>query len=176
MARPLSNDPRERCFCVCLRRETADRRRRQCPECGLISTRVSPYQRRLTDLPVCRTRGPHVPDRAALPLHDHVVRRSIFTGRLGDDVLAPGPVEPPRRSCPSYLALALDGRPRARLAHRLIKPVSNDPLLRVLRRYGLDDWTWKRNQRYGALICDLERRRPIKLDAPINVSPTAACV
>jgi transposase len=53
-------------------------------------------------------------------------------------------------------------------------PVSNDTLLRVVRRMGrpsppapnvigIDDWAWKRNQRYGAIICDLERRRPIKL-------------
>jgi transposase len=46
--------------------------------------------------------------------------------------------------------------------------------LRVVRRMGrplppapnvigIDDWAWKRNQRYGAIICDLERRRPIKL-------------
>jgi len=28
---------------------------------------------------------------------------------------------------------------------------------------GIDDWAWKRNQRYGTIICDLERRRPIRL-------------
>ncbi len=53
-------------------------------------------------------------------------------------------------------------------------PVSNDTLLRVVRRYGcphispprvigIDDWAWRRNQRYGTIICDLERRRPISL-------------
>jgi hypothetical protein len=53
-------------------------------------------------------------------------------------------------------------------------PVSNDTLLQVVRRkgrpappapniIGIDDWAWKRNQRYGTIICDLERRRPIKL-------------
>jgi len=53
-------------------------------------------------------------------------------------------------------------------------PVSNDTLLRVVRRrgcpaftpptvIGIDDWAWRRNQRYGTIICDLERRRPISL-------------
>ena len=53
-------------------------------------------------------------------------------------------------------------------------PVSNDTLLRAVRRYGcppvvpptvigIDDWAWRRNQRYGTIICDLERRCPIGL-------------
>ena len=28
---------------------------------------------------------------------------------------------------------------------------------------GIDDWAWRRNQRYGTLICDLERRKTIAL-------------
>ena len=28
---------------------------------------------------------------------------------------------------------------------------------------GVDDWAWRRNQRYGTIICDLERRRTIAL-------------
>ena len=53
-------------------------------------------------------------------------------------------------------------------------PVSNDTLLRVIRRrahvpteplsvIGIDDWAWRRNHRYGTIICDLERRRPVTL-------------
>jgi transposase len=72
------------------------------------------------------------------------------------------------------LGLALGGRPAARFAHRLMTPVSNDTLLRAVRRrgrpsfspprvVGVDDWAWRRNQRYGTIICDLERRRPIRL-------------
>jgi transposase len=51
---------------------------------------------------------------------------------------------------------------------------SNDTLLRLVRRrggprfepptvVGVDDWAWRRNQRYGTIICDLERRRTIAL-------------
>jgi transposase len=53
-------------------------------------------------------------------------------------------------------------------------PVSNDTLLRVIRRrsrppsdslnvIGIDDWAWRRNHRYGTIVCDLERRRPVTL-------------
>ncbi len=52
--------------------------------------------------------------------------------------------------------------------------VSNDTLLRSVRRHGkaplippdvigIDDWVWRRNQRYGTIICDLEQRKPIAL-------------
>ena len=67
-----------------------------------------------------------------------------------------------------------DRRPAASFARRLSMPISNDSLLRAVRRrgspsfapptvIGIDDWAWRRNQRYGTLICDLERRRTIAL-------------
>lgn len=53
-------------------------------------------------------------------------------------------------------------------------PVSNDTLLRVVRRrtnpptepltvIGIDDRAFCRNHRYGSIICDLERRRVVSL-------------
>jgi len=53
-------------------------------------------------------------------------------------------------------------------------PVSNDTLLRVVRRRtcprteplavaGIDDWAFRRNHRYGTIVCDLERRRIVAL-------------
>jgi transposase len=53
-------------------------------------------------------------------------------------------------------------------------PVSNDTLLRVVRRRtmlpreplvvaGIDDWAFRRNCRYGTIVCDLERRRIVAL-------------
>jgi len=72
------------------------------------------------------------------------------------------------------LGLALGGRPAASFAKRLMLPVSNDTLLRVVRRrtapradpltvVGIDDWAFRRNRRYGTIVCDLERRRIVAL-------------
>jgi len=68
----------------------------------------------------------------------------------------------------------LGGRPAASFAKRLMLPVSNDTLLRVVRRrvclrteplnvVGVDDWAIRRNHRYGTIVCDLERRRIVTL-------------
>jgi transposase len=68
-----------------------------------------------------------------------------------------------------HLGLALGGRPGQSFAQRLLLPVSNDTLLRVVRRravqpskesraVGIDDFAWKRGHRYGTIIRDLERR------------------
>jgi len=73
-----------------------------------------------------------------------------------------------------HLGLALGGRPAQALAARLLLPVSKDNFLRNirdaaaasssdLRVIGIDDWAWRKGRRYGALICDLERRRVIDL-------------
>jgi transposase len=72
------------------------------------------------------------------------------------------------------LAIALGGRPAACLSRRLNVEVSNDTLVRIVRRrgaeafpppsiVGIDDWASRRNHRYGTLVCDLERRRTIAL-------------
>lgn len=147
-----------------------------CPGCGAVSQRVhSRYRRILGDL----------------PLSGHPVRlsvwarrfrcdavlcgRRIFTERFADDVLAPWARRTARLDAlVHHLGLALGGRPAASFAQRLMLPVSNDTLLRLVRRrgspafappivIGIDDWAWRRNQRYGTLICDLERRRLIRL-------------
>jgi transposase len=53
-------------------------------------------------------------------------------------------------------------------------PVSNDTLLRVVRRrtalrteplsvVGIDDWALRRNHRYATIVCDLKRRQIVTL-------------
>ena len=59
-------------------------------------------------------------------------------------------------------------------ARRLMPPVSKDTLLQTIRRraarpagvptvIGIDDWAYKRGQRYGTLVCDLEHRQVVTL-------------
>ena len=147
-----------------------------CPGCGGVSRRVhSRYTRRLADLPVAGR-----PVRLELIARrfrcDAVLcGRHIFTERFDPDVVAPSARRTSRlESLVRHLGLALGGRPAAAMTRRLMLPVSNDTLLRSVRRHGkaplvppdvigIDDWAWKRNQRYGTIICDLERRKPIAL-------------
>ena len=80
--------------------------------------------------------------------------RQIFTERFADDVLSPSARRRARLDCiVHHLGLALGGRPAASFARRLMLPVSNDTLLRVIRRrarvrsdalsdIGIDDWAW----------------------------------
>lgn len=101
--------------------------------------------------------------------------RRIFAERFGDDVLAPMSRRTGRLEViVHHLGLALGGRPAASFAERLMVPVSNDTLLRVVRRkaqmpsdtltvVGIDDFAWRRNHRYGTIVCDLERRRTVTL-------------
>jgi len=159
-----------------------------CTDCGQRSVQVhSRYERRLLDLP-SHGRAVHLRvqvrrfrcGNAACP-------RRIF-GEPLDDGIAPKAARRTSRleGIVHHLGLVLGGRPAARLAHRLMLPVSRDTLLRVMRRragrpgaeavriLGVDDFAWKRGQRYGTIVCDLERRRIIDLLADREVGTVQA--
>jgi transposase len=100
--------------------------------------------------------------------------RQIFTERFPEGVLAPSARRTGRPTALSTTGLALGGRPAANFAKWLMLPVSNDTLVRVVRRrsrrpsdllkvVGIDDWAWRRNHRYASIVCDLERRRIVTL-------------
>jgi transposase len=148
----------------------------QCPVCGAVSGRIhSRYSRRLADLPIGGGRVRLLLFARRFHCDAVLCVRRIFTERFGADVLAPWARRTARLDhIVHHLALALGGRPAASFSHRLMMPVSNDTLLRVVRRrgsphveaptvVGIDDWAWRRNQRYGTIICDLERRKTIAL-------------
>lgn len=74
----------------------------------------------------------------------------------------------------AYLGRAIGGRPAQALGRRMRIGVSKDTFLRSAatgartmefepRVIGIDDWAWRKGQRYGTLICDLERRAVIDL-------------
>lgn len=147
-----------------------------CPDCGTSSKRVhSRYRRQLSDLPIAGR--PVRLELLARRFFCDVIQcgRRIFTERFDIGVLAPWARRTGRLDhIVHHLGLALGGRPAASFARRLMLPVSNDALIRLVRRrgtapfvppsvVGIDDWAWRRNHRYGTLICDLERRRPIAL-------------
>ena len=148
-----------------------------CPDCGITSDQVhSRYERRLLDLP---SHGRIVYLRVEVRRfrcgNCHCPRR-IFAEPLPDSTAVRGARRTSRLEIVvHHLGVALGGRPAASLARRLMLPVSKDTLLRAVRRrarptgadtvqiLGIDDFAWKRGQRYGTLLCDLEQRRIIDL-------------
>lgn len=146
-----------------------------CPNCGRDTSRIhSYYQRTLADLPwhgvrvIVRWRSrKFFCDAAECP-------RRIFTERL-PQVAAPHARKTMRlQTTLLCLGVACGGEGGARLCERLGISVSPDLLLRSIRSaavgeaepprvVGIDDWAFRRGQRYGTIVCDLERRRPIAL-------------
>ena len=148
----------------------------ECPLYGARSRRIhSRYHRQVADLP---SAGKQVRLRVITRRFVCEVphcRRRIFAERFGDDVLPTRSRRTARLECiVHHLGLALGSRPAASFAKRLMLPVSNDTLLRVVRRRsrlrteplivaGIDDWAFRKNHRYGTIVCDLERRRIVTL-------------
>ena len=147
-----------------------------CPCCAAPSQSVhSHYRRCAMDLPLCGRRVSLSVIARRFRCASILCRRRIFTERFAGNVLASSARRTARlETLVHHLGLALGGRPGASFAQRLVMPVSNDTLLRVVRRrarlpadhltvIGIDDWAWRRNHRYGTIVCDLERRRIVTL-------------
>ena len=127
------------------------------------------------DLPICGRRVRLTVIARRFRCVTSLCPRRIFAERFPEEALAPWARRTARlEALVHHLGLALGGRPAASFARRLVVPVSNDTLLRVVRRrarapsaplrvIGIDDWAWRRNHRYGTIVCDLERRRPVVL-------------
>ena len=147
-----------------------------CPLCGSPSGRVhSRYVRQVSDLPCSgRSLRLRVVTRRFCCKAQHC-RRRIFAERFDETVLLVRSRRTRRLDCiVHHLGLALGGRPAASFAKRLMLPVSNDTVLRVVRAQafprteplnvvGIDDWAFRRNHSYGTIVCDLERRRIVTL-------------
>jgi transposase len=165
----------------------AVRRAVACPGCAQPSSRIhSYYERRLADLP---WNGVAVEIRLQTRRffcdgEDCAYR--IFTERLLETTATYARRTLRMEQALRWLALALGGEAGARTAERLGLVISGDTLLRHLRRMplahepavaprvlGIDDWAWRKGQRYGTILCDLERHCVVDL-LPDRQSNTVA--
>jgi transposase len=80
---------------------------------------------------------------------------------------------------------AIGGEAGARLSQKLAMPCSPATLLRLVRQsslpssahvrvVGVDEWAWRKGQRYGTIVVDLEQQRPIDLLADASAESFAA--
>ncbi|MGE3538819.1 MAG: ISL3 family transposase [Candidatus Tectimicrobiota bacterium] len=155
---------------------TATASQAPCPHCHRPATRVhSRYHRVLADVPW----GTY-----AVQVHLHVrtwfcdaptCPRRIFTERL-PSVVAPWARRTLRRAQRLLASgLALGGEAGARLAACLGLPTSPTTLLRLvevapapepaapLQHLGVDAWAWRRGQRYGTILVNLDDHQVLDL-------------
>ena len=146
-----------------------------CPLCGSDARRVrSRYTRRLDDLPCLGRRV-----RLRVAVRRFVCQRPdcprrIFAERLPGFAAPRARATDRLRQTQADIGSSLGGEAGARLAARLGMATSPDTLLRRVKRLknepaepprvvGIDDWAWRKGQRYGTIVVDLERRDVIDL-------------
>ncbi len=146
-----------------------------CPVCGTPARRIhSRYERTIWDLSV---------QNVQVVLHLHVRKfycdrpgcpRRIFVERLPQVTSAHGRFTFGLRESLGQLGREQGGASGARSATLLGMQVTARAILRFMhtlplppitspRIIGLDEWAWKRGQRYGAIVVDLEGNKPIAL-------------
>jgi len=146
-----------------------------CPLCGAVSSRVhSHYTRTLADLP-WQGRAVTVQVRARrFRCATAGCLRQVFAERLPEVAQSWARRTARLGDIQRHIGFVLGGEPGSRLTARLSMPASGDTLLRLVRAaelerhppprvVGIDDWAWRRGQRYGTIVCDLERERVIDL-------------
>ena len=146
-----------------------------CPVCGTPAHRIhSRYQRTIWDLPGQSVQvvlhlhvrkyycdQPNCPRRIfAERLPQVTSPHGRFTFGLREELAQLGREQGGAAAARSTRLQGVQATPRAilRLMHALPLPPIVDPQV-----IGLDEWAWKRGQHYGAIIVDLERKKPIAL-------------
>ena len=147
----------------------------RCPCCGQTSAQVHcHYTRSPRDLPCNGRRVRLVLDVRRFRCSNEHCERQTFAERIPHLV----PVHSQRTSQLTRVLRAItfevNAEAGARITRHMNMPVSADTLLRIIRRtvmepaptprvLGVDDWAFKKGNRYGTILVDLEHRDPVDL-------------
>jgi transposase len=157
-----------------------------CPRCTASSSSIhSRYQRHLMDLP-WGTRAVHLQRTVRqFVCRTPTCARRIFTERLPALAAAYARNTGQLVAALRAIGVALGGNAGARLAARLRLPTSPSTLLRLVRAapmpqtpalqaVGVDEWAWRRGQRYGTILVNLADHRVVDLLPDRSATSVAA--
>jgi transposase len=156
-----------------------------CPACGTVSGRVhSRYTRRLADASIGGRRVVIRLTARRFFCACAACKRRTFAEQVPGLTARYARKTPPLDGVLRDIAVALAGRAAARLAACLGVPASRQVLLRLVmaapepaagtpRVPGVDDFAFRRGQRYGTLLIDCETGAPLDLLEGRNAQPLA---
>ncbi len=148
-------------------------REANCPVCGCPADRVhSKYVRTLADLPCSGQQVRWLVQVRRFWCKNTQCPRTLFTERLPTCAPAHARRTVQQAELLCEVAFALGGKAGARIAKLLRMGTSHDTLLRLMQRsappevptpriLGLDDFAWKKGDRYGTLLIDQEAHQVV---------------
>lgn len=146
-----------------------------CPLCGCPASRVhSKYVRQLADLPCSGQQVRWLVQVRRFWCKNPQCSRVIFTEQLPACAPAFARRTTQQATLLCEIAFALGGKAGARIAKLLSMGTSHDTLVRLMRRspppevptpriVGLDDFAWKKGDRYGTVLIDQETHKVVDI-------------